>query len=420
MLPLLPADANKSYYIKQEDPKTGTIEYLLKEHCAIKFGRISLICLAILCTAIIPTLIGLCISDDFKEGLRDRLRWDRKYSDPDKSIQKVFSSFQQQIGVSSIVSAQSSKVNKPSAQTVTTSPKAQQTPPAIQPQTPKEEARENPVEQAPQQSEVNLVAQKTLTEPPLSPQPKQEEGQVTSPQAVPSPNTTGSSATVVGPLFDTPESTMLREYRSKLTATVTTKQLDQNTLQLDFTEFPAFLITIRGQDIFESGAEVIINAANTPLVIGGGIDKEIGDKGGPSYKAQHEALRKKYKGKYVPGYATMVESGALKTTYGIDHVIIVAGPTNEKEKGALYSCYYNSLLLAHRAGKKSIAFPAVSTGIFGFPRDLAASISLQAIQDFITDYPDATNKIISIHFYTNDKACFSEYTKAATSPLISS
>lgn len=185
------------------------------------------------------------------------------------------------------------------------------------------------------------------------------------------------------------------------------KLLDENTLQISFSQAPTIDITIRRQDIFKSGAQVIVNAANTHLGGGSGIDGQIHDRGGKDYQRAHEKLRTEFDSKYISGYAVMIESGLLKESPGIDNVIVVAGPqgfaTFRKEKqNELYSCYYNSLILAGTQNKTSIAFPSISTGFFSFPKDRAASISLKAIHDFINDYPNTTLKTISIHFSHED------------------
>jgi O-acetyl-ADP-ribose deacetylase (regulator of RNase III) len=194
--------------------------------------------------------------------------------------------------------------------------------------------------------------------------------------------------------------------------------VDDNTLQIAFKQFPQLNVTIRKQDIFKSGANIIVNAANAHLGGGGGIDGAIHAKGGAGYAKAHRELQTKYHGDYVLGHAAMIGSGLLKEAYQIDHVIVVAGPqgdSNFEKESQLYSCCYNSLELAQSQEKSSIAFPSISTGIFGFPRDRAASIMLRAINDFITHYPNAAIKQISVHFLpTEPKSFLEEYKKAAS------
>ena len=97
-------------------------------------------------------------------------------------------------------------------------------------------------------------------------------------------------------------------------------------------------------------------------------------------------------------------------------MIVVAGPSGEsnpQKENELYSCYYNSLILAHHEKKEEIAFPSISTGKFKFPKDRAARISLKAIYDFICAYPETRLKTISIHFLPSEKKSnLEEYEKA--------
>ncbi|MCE2982214.1 MAG: macro domain-containing protein [Parachlamydia sp.] len=165
-------------------------------------------------------------------------------------------------------------------------------------------------------------------------------------------------------------------------------------------------VSIRRQNLFESGADVIVNAANLSLRGGSGIDGAIHNEGGQLYADQHGLLKDHYQGHFVSGYAAMIGSGNLKNK-NIDHVIVVAGPqgpeTSVEKENALYSCYYNSLKLASDNNKTAIAFPSISTGIFRFPRERAAEISMKAIYDFLHDFPNTSLDAISIHFLPNER-----------------
>ena len=206
-------------------------------------------------------------------------------------------------------------------------------------------------------------------------------------------------------ITQTLDSKKVHSYTGDLTSSqklnIKTKFINDNILQIDFPEVPDLNVTIRPQDIFDSHAQVIINAANTHLGGGGGIDGAIHARGGSKYQAAHRELQMLYKSKYISGHAALIESGLLKENCNIHNVIVVAGPqgeTNPEKESELYSCYYNSLTLAENQNKTSIAFPSISTGIFGFPKDRAACISLKAIYDFIERHPDTKLKNISIHF----------------------
>lgn len=201
---------------------------------------------------------------------------------------------------------------------------------------------------------------------------------------------------------------------------VSANQIDEQTLQFKF-ENTRFSVTLRQQDLFASGAQVIVNAANNHLQGGGGIDGQINSLGGEEYSnEQSVALRGEYDEKgYVNGHAAMLGSGALKKSHGIDNIIVVSGPSGEttaQKENELYSCYYSSLELAHNHHKTSIALPTISTGIFGFDKSRAAAISLRAISDFITNYPKSPLRTISIH-YQNPAGGTKESYQAAVDSL---
>lgn len=232
-------------------------------------------------------------------------------------------------------------------------------------------------------------------------------------------STTSSSLPDLKPI-QTKTSQTVHAYTHDLTpaekANLTTAFSNDNTLAIAFRQAPLLSFTIRRQDIFESQAEVIVNAANSHLGGGGGIDGAIHRKGRVEYANAHRALKTQYKSKYVLGHAAMIASGQLKRDHKIDHVIVVAGPQDEStpsKESELYSCYYNSLELAHSQNKKSIAFPSISTGIFGFPKERAAAISLKAAFDFMNLHPHTTLRTISIHFLPTDSRSVLEMYQAA-------
>jgi O-acetyl-ADP-ribose deacetylase len=223
------------------------------------------------------------------------------------------------------------------------------------------------------------------------------------------PNNETLSKPVVKSLpIQIPESKELKEYTNDLSQEEKSRLkvifIDDYMLQITFSQMPNLDFTIRRQDLFESKADVIVNAANTHLGGGGGIDGKIHSWGGPDYVNAHKDLKKLYNSNYTSGYAAMIKSGSLQEK-GIRNVIVVAGPQGEtslKKEKELYNCYFNSLLLANSQNKTSIAFPSISTGIFGFPIDRAAAISLKAIHDFIKQSPTTTLKTISIHFLPDE------------------
>ncbi len=216
---------------------------------------------------------------------------------------------------------------------------------------------------------------------------------------------------IIAGVIQTADSKTIRPYPGDLTTMEKPQwstKLNGNFLHLNSTKHPAFNITIRPQDMFESNAQVLVNAANDHLGGGTGIDGAIHQKGGFAYAEAHKDLKRTYGGNdmkpasYPLGHAAMIKSGDL-TNIKVDNVIVIAGPqgpsTDAEKEGQLYSCYYNSLLLAASQNKQSIAFPAISTGVFKFPKDRAAAISLRAINNFMDKHPNTSLKTISIHSF---------------------
>lgn len=133
-------------------------------------------------------------------------------------------------------------------------------------------------------------------------------------------------------------------------------------------------------DITRLDVDAIVNAANTSLLGGGGVDGAIHRAAGPELVAECRMLH---------GCRT----GEAKITRGYRltarHVIHTVGPVwnggTRGEAGLLASCYRNSLALARQHGLKSIAFPAISTGIYRFPKDQATEIAVREMNAHATD-----------------------------------
>jgi len=129
-------------------------------------------------------------------------------------------------------------------------------------------------------------------------------------------------------------------------------------------------------DITEMDTDAIVNAANAALQLGAGVAGAINRKGGPAIQEECNQLG----GTYVGG-AVITTGGNLKARHVIHAVGPRMGEGNEDEK--LRRATANSLKLADERGLKSIAFPAVSTGIFGFPLDRCAHIMLKTTADYL-------------------------------------
>jgi O-acetyl-ADP-ribose deacetylase len=152
---------------------------------------------------------------------------------------------------------------------------------------------------------------------------------------------------------------------------------------------------IRG-DITKVMADAIVNAANTSLLGGGGVDGAIHRAGGPAILEDCRRIVAR-QGGCKTGEAVITIAGNLPAKYVIHTVGPVwnGGKNNEVEK--LTACYINSLRLAVEHSISSIAFPNISTGIYHFPKELAAAIAVQTVNEFLQT-PSIISKVIFVCF----------------------
>jgi len=140
-------------------------------------------------------------------------------------------------------------------------------------------------------------------------------------------------------------------------------------------------ITLVRGDITQQRVDVIVNAANSSLLGGGGVDGAIHRRGGPEILAECRALRASQYGKGLrTGQAVATTAGRLDA----DHVIHTVGPVwsrQEDRSGLLASCYRESLRVARELGASTVAFPAISTGIYGWPMDDGARIAVRTVRE---------------------------------------
>lgn len=146
-------------------------------------------------------------------------------------------------------------------------------------------------------------------------------------------------------------------------------------------------------DITTFDVDAIANAANEGLRGGGGVDGAIHHAGGSSIM---EACRRI--GHCPTGEAVLTPGGNLPAR----HVIHTVGPVwrggVNGEADALAACYRNSLTLAHAHGLRTIAFPSISTGVYGYPLDKAASVALTSIRDTLASMPGAFDTVTMVLF----------------------
>ncbi|MFF3909975.1 O-acetyl-ADP-ribose deacetylase [Streptomyces sp. NPDC001848] len=139
-------------------------------------------------------------------------------------------------------------------------------------------------------------------------------------------------------------------------------------------------ITLVQGDITRQSADAIVNAANSSLLGGGGVDGAIHRRGGPAILQECRALRASQYGKGLrTGQAVATTAGALDARW----VIHTVGPRfspQEDRSELLASCYRESLRVADALGARTVAFPAVSAGIYGWPIDDAARIAVETVK----------------------------------------
>jgi O-acetyl-ADP-ribose deacetylase (regulator of RNase III) len=162
---------------------------------------------------------------------------------------------------------------------------------------------------------------------------------------------------------------------------------------------PEFLngrIEISEGDITELAVDAIVNAANRSLLGGGGVDGAIHRAAGPQLLEETRTL-----GGCETGQAKI--AGGYRLPAG--HVILTVGPVwhggKNQEEELLADCYRNSLALAVQHDLKTVAFPSISTGVYGFPIDLAAPIAIRTVKYFLIDNPSII-KVIFCAFGQRD------------------
>ncbi|MFI5962037.1 O-acetyl-ADP-ribose deacetylase [Streptomyces asoensis] len=144
-------------------------------------------------------------------------------------------------------------------------------------------------------------------------------------------------------------------------------------------------ITLVLGDITEQSVDAIVNAANSSLLGGGGVDGAIHRRGGPEILADCRRLRASHYGRGLPtGRAVATTAGALDARWVIHTVGPVYSATEDRSE-LLASCYRESLRVADDNGARTVAFPAVSAGIYGWPMDDAARIAVETVRAARTD-----------------------------------
>ena len=142
-------------------------------------------------------------------------------------------------------------------------------------------------------------------------------------------------------------------------------------------------VTLEQGDITKIAFDAIVNAANSSLLGGGGVDGAIHRAGGPQILAECRAIIAR-QGGCATGEAVITTGGRLPARFVIHTVGPFYRANNPQIPVLLANCYHNSMRLAVENGLKTLAFPNISTGIYGYPKAEAAAVALRAVQDFLT------------------------------------
>jgi O-acetyl-ADP-ribose deacetylase (regulator of RNase III) len=168
-------------------------------------------------------------------------------------------------------------------------------------------------------------------------------------------------------------------------------------------------ITLAVGDITRQDVDAVVNAANSRLLGGGGVDGAIHRRGGPEILAECRRLRDgSYRDGLPPGQAVATTAGRLPARW----VIHTVGPVysrTEDRSAILASCYRESLRVAEGLGARTVAFPAVSAGVYGWPAESCARIAISAIRE-------SRAPIDEVRFVLFTEDVYAAFERAVTSP----
>jgi O-acetyl-ADP-ribose deacetylase (regulator of RNase III) len=159
-------------------------------------------------------------------------------------------------------------------------------------------------------------------------------------------------------------------------------------------------------DITREAVDAVVNAANSTLLGGGGVDGAIHRAGGPSILEEcREIRRTQHPGGLSTGEAVITTAGLLPARYVIHTVGPIYGREGGREAVLLASAYSNSLALAAAHALGSVAIPSISTGVYGYPREEAAAVASGAIAEFLKGH-ETVSEVRLVFFSKGDMEVF--------------
>ena len=167
------------------------------------------------------------------------------------------------------------------------------------------------------------------------------------------------------------------------------------------------IVLVEG-DITEQHIDAIVNAANRSLLGGGGVDGAIHRRGGPAILAACQEIRRtRHPDGLPPGLAVATTAGHLPARWVI-HTVGPVFSSKQDRSGLLASCHLESLKVADKLGAATVAFPAISTGVYGYPLELAAPVAMAAIRS-------ADTRVSEVRFVLFGQDAFDVFERALAS-----
>lgn len=157
-------------------------------------------------------------------------------------------------------------------------------------------------------------------------------------------------------------------------------------------------------DITKIAVDVVVNAANSSLLGGGGVDGAIHRAGGPEVLNECRDIRNR-QGKCKTGEAVVTTAGNLPATFIVHTVGPVWNGGYKNEPELLANCYRNSLKLAVEKNAETIALPNISTGIYGYPKPGAAKVAVATVREFL-ERNESIKKVIFVCFDDDNYALY--------------